>query len=181
VLVNDSCRPIQDPFRDAYSVGDEVPPGEFPAATLGIVEGPGRLKRFGTSTPAGTYGNATFWDSTLGGSCGGGVQARDGTSRCLPEVRSQETALFADAGCTRRVMEERSCGTSMFAAAPITNTCAKRYLIFRLGPVIPVETLYQLGTGGCVPAGSSPRPAAIFREVGAEVDPSEFVQISPTP
>jgi hypothetical protein len=176
----DGCRPLADPFSDAYAIGDELRPGDFPTASRGILEGPGRLKRYATSTPAGTSADreVAWWDSKLGGRCIGPALLRDGTHRCVPETMSLN--LFADPGCTRRVVEERPCGPTLFATEATRDGCSEyRHRVFRAGPVIAVDKPYLFHDGRCFE--SSLSKGATFREVGDEVDPSEFVQLTLAP
>jgi hypothetical protein len=177
--VNASCVPQHDPSSDAYAVGDELPPAGFPAVTEGILEGAGRLKRYAASTSAGTFGSLRLWDSKLGSPCGAGVLDREGDFRCFAGA-TPATPMFADPRCTRRVLRDDPCRQWLFVGDAIPGTCPPRHRLFRLGPVVAVERLYVPSAAGCVAAASAPPPQAIFREVGGEVDPADFVQLWPS-
>lgn len=178
--VNGTCRPRQDPFRDVYAVGDELPPGDFPAVTRAVLDAPGRLERQVTSISAGTYGISSFWDSMLGFRCAP-LLAQDGTHRCAPTGTALATApVFSDPQCTRPVTTADPCVISVLLT-PVADLCPERDRIFRIGAVTTVEKPYVLEAGGgCVPAGPAVPTSAVFHAV-EELRPADLVELSLTP
>jgi hypothetical protein len=178
VPLNDTCDPLLDPNYEAFAVGEELSPGDFPEAIRGILDGPGRLLRYATQTSAGVHGIASYWDSELAAPCSL-VADGVGSYRCVPDVAFRPTVFFADPWCRRPIVRHEPCRLIRYVAKLEPNACPLEYRIFHLGHVIPVETPRQLDGDLCVPA--TVPAGTIFRELGEEAYLFEFVQVRPSP
>jgi hypothetical protein len=169
VSVNGTCHARQDPFREAYALGEALPPGNFPEVVLGTLDASGRLQREAASTSAGVYGYSSFWDSGLAVGCAA-VLAKDGP-------RLVTTPFYADSQCARPVTTGNPCVFPVILT-PVPDVCPERYRIFQIGAATVVEKPYVLDAGGrCVPASGTLPPSAVVHEV-KELEPSELVELS---
>jgi hypothetical protein len=176
---SNGCRPYWSPSSDVYALGEELPAGDFPVATLGNLDDPGRLKRQAISTSGGTYGLPAFWDSLRGERCTA-FPAKDGTHRCAPGSLLVDTPVYADSRCTRAVSSVDACLFPIIGMR-VPDLCPKRYRIFRVGAVTAVEHLHYLDSDGrCAPVPNPPSPSEVFRAV-EEVTPGQLVELSRTP
>lgn len=172
-----TCEPATYPDWDTFAVGEELPPGDFTEAVRGILEAPGRLKRYATQTPAGVHGLASYWDSQLAAPCA--VTPTGAGRRCVPDAIFPPSAYFADAFCTHQLVVDDPCRNPRFAALSGQVRCAAEYRIFRLGPAVPAPALHRLEGDRCVPVQLA-RDVKV-RELGEELSPREFVSVSLSP
>jgi hypothetical protein len=176
VRVQGTCWPDRDPYREAYSAGEELPPGNFPEVNRGILDGPGRLRRQARSTSGGTYGVASLWDSKLGFGCFA-APARDGSQRCLPG--SVVTAFFSDPECTRPITGESPCAFSTVLTR-VPGACPARYRVFRVGAVTAVDRAFWFDAAGrCIPTPTPPLPSEVIHSL-EEIQPTDLAELSLT-
>jgi hypothetical protein len=92
-------------------VGAKVSPESFPAGTLRVVAGPGRLRPLAIDGPLGlTPVREAFWDRRLETVCRVFDEVSKGDPRrCEPLMHAVNGAYFADAACTIPVVAVNAC------------------------------------------------------------------------
>jgi hypothetical protein len=94
-----------------FALGPEVANEMFPAGTLRVVAGPGRLRPLAIDGPLGlTPVEKAFWDRHLETVCRAGSEGGEVRSRCEPLARWVSSVFFADAACTVEVLSVDTCG-----------------------------------------------------------------------
>lgn len=124
-----------------------------------------------------------FHDTKFGHNCFP-TMAADGKLRCLP--LGTPTSFFADAGCTQDVVMLALGAVNKVVGitkTPTPENCtiavAKTY-VHELGADIAPNATYQKSAGKCAPLDEASAKAYScypLRIVGAEVSPSEFVEL----
>jgi hypothetical protein len=95
----------------AFDLGPAVARETFPAGTLRVVAGPGRLRPLAIDGPLGlTPVEQAFWDRQLETVCRAGSEGGEVRKRCEPLARWVSSVLFADAACTVEVLSVDRCG-----------------------------------------------------------------------
>lgn len=180
LLASGSCTPSRnEPDDDILVVGAEIDPAGYVALSQGIVDAPGRLKRFAVTTPAGTYATNEYWDSRLRSPCFG-ILAKDDTHRCAPLPREVPT-VYADAACTWPIFIATPC-TGGYVLQAVPDSCPARYQVFAAGAVLQTDVYYSKAAGACrafrLQPTATPR---VLREFGAELLPEKMVELSQRP
>lgn len=169
---------LNDPTIAGYSTGAAIPATALAAITYKYEGGSGQVVAQTMVAPTGERLRAlSLYDTKAQTYCYPG-NAADGQLRCIPSTPAFATFFYADANCTRPLVDlSKGCTPPAFAAVVGPSACgATPYHIFQLGAAHPSTTLFESDNGNCEP--STGFGDSNYYELGEEVDPTSFEAVT---
>jgi hypothetical protein len=153
-----------------YEIGSEVPLTEF-APVLTSLHGTDRIRWRTYDTGLSTLG-PIYTDSKLGIDCRTLVAA-DKVRRCLPSGIAENllSSMFSDAGCKSLLGRFPAC-----AYYALYGNETKTYRVYGRGAKFSGQ-VYTKSKGICSAVNTAGDLTAVFHELGADIDPTEFAEM----